>query len=434
MSKLRLIALALALGAGALIGGATPNPASIRANSPADPYVASWDIVGLQALGAAKVPPAHDGVILTYQAIAVHDAVMAIDGSYEPFAVDVDAPEGASMHAAVAAAAHGVLVHYLPEQAAGILDPAYAGSLETIPDGQAKSDGVAVGEQAAAMLIEQRADDGFATPPTYSPQPSPAPGAWIPTAETPPIGVFLATMEPFSLDSADQFRPAAPPALTSEQWARDYAEVQQVGSEASAVRTEEQSVAARFWAEPPTPQEHASFRNLIAERELDVVEAARLMAMVTVANTDALIACFDAKYHFEFWRPITAIRAGDTDGNDATAPDPDWTPLLPATPNHPEYPAAHTCNSSATGRAIAGFLGTTEIDLTMISVTGLGDRHFATAADLDEEVANARLWGGIHFRTAVETGSELGIDVADHVLADFAGGGMPRVCFRPCAV
>lgn len=418
MTKLRFVAAAIALSAGALIGGAAGDLTPIHANVPPDTYVADWDAVGVEALGAAKLPPSHDGVILTYQAIAVHDAVMAITGSYEPFDVEVDAPEDASSQAAVAAAAHGVLVHFLPEQAATILDPAYEESLATIPDGQARTDGVAVGQQAAAMLIEARADDGFATAPTFTAPNMPPPGTWIPTAETPPIGVFLVSMQPFSLDSRDQFRPAAPPALTSEQWADAYGEVHEVGSEASTVRTEDQTLAARFWAEPPVVQEHASFRHFIAERELDVVGAARLLAMVTVADTDALIACFDAKYHFEFWRPITAIRAGDTDGNDATAPDPGWSPLLPV-PNHPEYPAAHACSTGAVGRAIGGFLGTGEIDLTVVSVTDLGDRHFATVADLDEEVANARIWGGMHFRTSVETGRDIGAQVSEHVLARF---------------
>jgi hypothetical protein len=360
MSKLRFVAFATALGAAAPIGGATASPTSTLANGPTDPYVADWDAVGLEALAAAEVPPAHDGVILTYQAIAVHDAVMAIDGSYHPFAVDVDAPAGASAQAAVAAAAHGVLVHYLPEQGATILDPALDESLATIPDGEAKTAGVAAGEQAAALLVEQRVDDGFATPPTYSPANPPAPGEWVPTADTPPVGVFLATLEPFSIDSVDQFGPAAPPALTSERWADVYREVQEVGSEASTARTEDQTLAARFWAEPPAAQEHASFRHFIAERELDVVGAARLMAMITVTNTDALIACFDAKYHFEFWRPVTAIRAGDTTAT--TRPRPTRTghrcfrfritPSTPRpTPATPRRRAASSPTSSAPTRS-----------------------------------------------------------------------------------
>ena len=356
-------------------------------------------------------------MILTYQAVAVHDAVMAIDGSHRPFAVAVNARAGASREAAVAAAAHRVLADFLPAQTATILDPAYSESLDTIPDGRAKSRGVVVGRRVARQLIKQRAGDGFREPATHTPPDPPGPGEWIPTAPTPPVGPFLAEMQPFSLDRADQFRPAGPPELTSEQWVADYREVEEIGSAASTTRTEEQTLAARFWAEPPATQEHASLRALIAERRLDVVEAARLAAIVAVTGTDAEIVCFDAKYHYTSWRPITAIRAGDTDGNGGTHPDPSWSPLLP-TPNHPEYPAAHLCNTAAVGRAIAGFLGTERIELTMVSVSGLGDRRFTTVDELIDEVANARIWGGMHFRSAVEDGTTIGAQVADHVLGE----------------
>jgi hypothetical protein len=141
------------------------------------------------------------------------------------------------------------------------------------------------------------------------------------------------------------------------------------------------------------------------------------MGMISVTYADALIACFDAKYHYAFWRPITAVRAGDTDGNDATVVDPTWSPLLPVTPNHPEYPSAHSCVTPAGGRVIARFLGTGEIDLTIPSLTGLGDRFYAQPKDLEEEVGNARIWGGIHFRSAVEDGIEIGKKTADQVLA-----------------
>jgi hypothetical protein len=148
-----------------------------------------------------------------------------------------------------------------------------------------------------------------------------------------------------------------------------------------------------------------------------VADAARFMAMVSVTYADALIACFDAKYHYKFWRPITAIRAGDTDGNDATVGDPSWSTLLAATPNHPEYPSAHSCVTPAGGLVVARFLGTPMIDLTVPSLTGLGDRHFPRANDLEYEVSNARVWGGIHYRSAVEDGVEIGKKTANQVLA-----------------
>jgi hypothetical protein len=398
-----------------LSGAPATSSAKPQAGSP-DTYVSSWDAVGSQAFTAAGLTAAEGHVIFAYVGIAVYDSVMAIEGGYEPFAVDVDAPEDASAEAAVAAAARRVLVHYLPGQA-GIVEAAYAASLATIPNGQAKADGVTVGTAVADLLIAQRSGDGFRAPVAYTPPSPPIPGVWLPTAITPPIGTYLGLMRPFSINSADQFRPGGPPALNSERWARDYNEVKEIGSSTSTTRTPEQTLAARFWAEAPVQQARGSFRKLVLDHELDVVDASRFMAMISVTYADGLIACFDAKYHYKLWRPITAIRAGDTDGNDATVGDPTWSTLLPGTPNHPEYPSAHSCITPAAGLVIARFLGTPEIDFTVPSLTGLGDRHFARASDLEYDVGNARIWGGIHFRSAVEDGAKIAKRTADHVLA-----------------
>jgi hypothetical protein len=405
------VAAAVGLGGAAATSSAHGQPAGLP-----DTYVTDWDAVGTQAFTAAALSPAEGHVIFAYVAIAVYDSVLAVEGGYRPFAVDVDAPEGTSAQAAVAAAAHKILAHYLPAQASTILDPAYAASLATIPAGQGKTDGVAVGEGIASLVIAVRAGDGFRAPVTYTPPNPPIPGRWLPTAPTPPIGPYLGLMRPFSLGSADQFRPDGPPALDSKQWARDYNEVKQIGSSTSTTRTAEQTLAARFWAEAPVQQAHGSFRKFVLDHDLDVVQAARFMGMISVTYADALIACFDAKYEYAFWRPITAIRAGDTDGNDATVGDPAWSPLL-GTPNHPEYPSAHSCVTPAGGRVIARFLGTKQIDYTVPSLTGLGDRHFNDVQDLQDEVSNARIWGGIHYRSAVEDGIMIGKKTANQVLA-----------------
>ena len=222
------------------------------------------------------------------------------------------------------------------------------------------------------------------------------------TASTPPAGPYLKGLGPFSLRSADQFRPNGPPRLNSRRWARDYNEVKEIGSATSTTRTAEQTLAARFWAEPPVQQSGGSFRRFVLDHQLDIVDAARFMAMVSVTQADAFIACFEAKYEYTFWRPITAIRAGGTDDNAATIADPAWTTLLPGTPNHPEYPSAHSCFTPAAGRVVARFLGSRSIDFTVPSVTGLGDRHFTHLQDLQDEVGNARIWGGIHFRSALD--------------------------------
>jgi hypothetical protein len=397
---------------------AQPAAAPGRHHAPTDTYVSAWDAVGNQAFTAAALTPAEGHIILGYAAVAVYDAVMAVRHKYEPFAIRTEAPRGSSAEAAVVAAAHRIYKHYLPAQETTILDPAYDASLATIPDGQAKTDGVAVGLRVANAFIALRADDGFRADVGYTP-PNPAlPGDWVPTAATPPGGTYLGYMQPFALESADQFRPDGPPSLGSRQWAREYNEVKEIGSRTSTTREDWQTTAALFWGEAPVQQAHLSLRGVITQHDLDIVEAARMLAMVSVAYADGSIACYDAKYFYEFWRPITAIRAGDTDGNDKTVADPDWMHLLAATPNHPDYPSAHSCVTPAGTHALAKFLGTRRIDLTMPSLTGLGSRHFATVQDLSREVSEARIWGGIHFRSAVEDGVRMARQTANEVLED----------------
>jgi hypothetical protein len=414
-----IVLLLLATAAVALGGAATTSGAGARSAGPSDSFVADWDLIAQRAYAAAgwTVPEGHE--LFAYMSIAVYDSVMAIDGGYRPFMVDVHAPADTSKEAAVAAAAHEVLARYLPTSQTPFLDTEYAASLAKIADGQAKDNGAALGTAVADVLIAVRSGDGFRDFKQYTPPNPPIPGVWLPTAPTPPAGTFLPGMRPFSLESADQFRPDGPPALSSKKWARDYNEVKEIGSSTSTTRTPEQTLAARFWAEPPIQQLHTTLRRFVAEHELDVADAARFMAMVGVVIGDAQIGCYEAKYHFVFWRPITAIRAGDTDGNDDTVADPGWTTLLPATPNHPEYPSAHACLTPALGKVVARFLDTDRIDFTVVSVSNpsLGDRTFARANDLENEVTNARIWGGIHYRSAVEDGTKLGLKVADDVLA-----------------
>lgn len=398
------------------ISGSRGDVAGAAPARAADTWVAAWDATGARAFTAAGLTPAEGHTIFAYVAIAVYDSVMAVQDDYEPFAVDLTAPTRASAEAAVTAAAHRILVHYLPAQEALIIGPAYDASLLALPDNQATTDGLAVGEQVADALIDLRDGDGFRAPVTYTPPNPPVPGVWLPTAVTPPIGPYLGLVKPFALKSGDQFRPAGPPDLLSKRWARDYDEVKEVGGTTSTTRTGDQTLAARFWAEPPVQQARGSFRRFVLDQGLDVVEASRFMAMISVTYADALIACFDAKYRYAFWRPVTAVRAGDTDGNDATSAVPAWAPLL-GTPNHPEYPSAHSCITPAGGLVIARFLGTDEIDFTVPSLTGLGDRHFDTVKDLESEVGNARVWGGIHFRSAVEDGSAIAKRTANYVLA-----------------
>ena len=386
-----------------------------RLSGPPDTSVAYWDTITTQSFAASGWTAPEGFTLFGYVSIAMYDSVMAIEGGYERFAVDAEAPDGASPQAAVAGAAHAVLVHFLPAQV-GMLNAALATALSQVPDGPAEADGVAAGAAVAAEFLGQRTGDGFRAPGSYTAPNPPIPGAWIPTGAT-PIAPSLGDMRPFSLDSADRIRPKGPPALDSKAWAKDYNEVRDIGSSTSDTRTQDETTAARFWAEAPVQQARGSFRRFVTDHQLDVVDAARFMAMVSVTQADAMIACFDAKYHYAFWRPLTAVRAGATDGNDATVGDPAWTPLLASTPNHPEYPSAHSCVTPSSAQVLVRFLDTQHIDFVVPSLTGLGDRRFATAHDLATEVANARIWGGIHFRSAVEDGRQLGKRVANHVLA-----------------
>jgi vanadium-dependent haloperoxidase-like protein len=401
------------------LGGATASSAKPGATGTPDTHIAYWDGVGTQAFTAAALTPAEGHVIFAYVAIAVYDSVMGIEGGHEPFAVDANAPDDASPEAAVVGAASTILAHYLPAQA-GMINAERTASLANIPDGAPETHGLSFGDAVANLLIAQRADDGFRAAYTYTVPNPPVAGKWLPTATTPPIGTYLGHMKPFALRSADQFRPNGPPALDSKQWADEYNEVKTVGSNATplSVRSAAQTEAARFWAQAPVQQARGSFRKFVLDHQLDIADASRFMAMASVTYADGLIACFDAKYLYAFWRPITAIRAGDTDLNTATVGDPNWTPLLPVTPNHPEYPSAHSCITPAAGRVIARFLQRQQIDFTIPSLAaGIADRHFNTSQELESDVANGRVWGGIHFRTAVEDGVQIAKRTANYVLA-----------------
>jgi hypothetical protein len=411
----RIRMAAAVVAASALVWGATmPDAAASRASLPAPPVdtVASyWNLVAQTAtVSVAKMFQAESMVYMGYESAAVYDAVNSIDGTYEPYAVRVTAPRGASEEAAAAAAAYTVLSNYLPSQQA-TFDADYATSLAGIPDGKSKTDGIDVGTRVATALISLRATDGRNAPLTYTP--TPGPGVWRPTppsyaaAQTPWVG----QMRPFLLRRADQFLPGPPPALTSWRYARDYNEIQALGSATSAMRTPEQTDIARFWSTNVTVQYNSEFRRIVQDQQLSIVSATRLFAMGNLVGADSLIACMNAKYHYGLWRPVTAIPAGDTDGNPATQADPTWTPLL-TTPNHPEYPAAHGCLTSAEAAVFARFFHSSTINVDLDSTVTATTRHYPTVGDLRTEIVDARLWGGLHFRNSSQVGVQLGRSVA----------------------
>ena len=343
--------------------------------------------------------------------VAIYDAVVAIEGRYKPFAVKPKATAaGASTEAAVNAAAHGVLKALFPNRST-VYQAAYEQRMAAVPDGNAKALGLALGSEVAAAVVRLRANDGrlVALTPYAS---GTAPGQFR-AANPNPVFRHFPSIKPFALDSLSQFRPAPPPALNSAAYAAAVNETRALGGTASTTRTAQQLEVARFHTEPPPP---AITRNLgrFASSTANVGDAARLMAMVYVSYVDAIGACFEAKYHYQTWRPASAIAMADTDGNDATAPDTAWTPTLP-TPNHPEYPAAHSCTSGSVGEALRGFYGTPDVTFTWDSTVTKTTRTYVGIDAFNAEASLARIHGGMHFRPATVAGEELGRRVAQWV-------------------
>ena len=288
---------------------------------------------------------------------AIYDAVNAIAGSpFEPYEVTPIVTVPASPEAAAATAGHDTLVALFPAQQAD-LDTKYAASLAQIPDGPAKTNGIAVGQQTAAGILALRADDGRNDVVPYTP--GSGPGVWVPTPPgfLPTATPQVAQVLPWTLDSPDQFRAPGPPKLTSKRWAREYNEVKALGGATGSTRTPEQTDIARFWSENPFVQWNRTWRGISINTGLSLEENARFFAVLATVYSDAYIACWDSKYYYNFWRPVTAIPVGDTDGNPKTAPDSTWLSLL-VTPNHPEYPSGHSCAVGAITITLKRFFGT----------------------------------------------------------------------------
>ena len=403
------------------------------ANSPLPGnIVAEWNTIAQETVQPAPMPgmPTMSSVsmsaafvYLAYTQAAVYNALVAIEGGYAPYNSTLTAPPTASREAAVATAAYGVLKHYFPDNLT--LDVQYAASLATIPDSTAKTEGIAIGAAAATEIITLRAGDVLTGQAGYT-VPAPGPGVWEPTmllpdgvTLAPPMDPWMRVLTPFLRSTSSQYRSVPPYALTSTEYATDYNEVKDVGGATSLTRTPAQTEAARFWTTNMVIQTNAAYRQLATNRSLNLIDTARLMVMGNMVATDSLIATFDTKYFYNFWRPVTAIHKADTDGNAATAPDAMWMPLV-MTPNFPEYVAGHGSFVSAQAEMYTQFFGTTQIEIDLdSSVTGT-TRHYATADAMRTEIVDARTWGGLHFRTssvlAVALGQQL---VQDALTNDF---------------
>lgn len=389
------------------------------------PQVAlDWNLNAVTAVRASTRPPGRaifqiEGLIyLSYVQAAVYDAVMKISGRYVLYHSFAANAEGASPDAAVIAAAYRTLVNYLGDVTTGgtTLTAKYNAAIAALPT-SGKAEGIAVGEAAASDLIAFRANDGLdgvGTNCPYTPTPFAA-GVWQPPAsgaQTP----WVACMTPFLMRDPAQFRVGPPPDLASAQYAAELSEVQAFGSLNSTVRMADQKATAFFWTTNVINQYNDALRTAAIKHQMDLVDAVRLLAMGEMVTADAGIACMDSKYHYLFWRPVTAIQHADIDGNPATVADPLWTPLL-ATPNHPEYPSAHGCLTTAFGVMLAKALHTKHIDLEIQgALVGNGPlattRHFDKVKDMTSQIIDARIWVGFHYRTSVVEGIGLGTDVA----------------------
>jgi hypothetical protein len=391
-------------------------PSAARADA-----VTDWNAYGVSAVVTAA-RGAGGYVDLAYMHIAMYDAVNAIDGRYSVFAVHpTHLPAGSSKKAAVIAAAYNVLLALFPDQQV-VFDANYAASLAAIPDSQRKADGIEVGTEVAFLLLASRAGDGRNAPITYTP--GSGPGAWIPTSPAPPLVVYLSQMRPFAMETASQFRGDGPPALTSEQYTADFNEIKNLGCLNCPARTEEQRIIGLFYTDPGPAQTGRGFRQVAFDYPMSLADNARLFAMLYVALGDAAIASVETKYYYGFWRPITAVRRADTDGNPDTTADPDWTPLA-LTPNFPDYVSTHSATWGAFSETLRQFFGTKRVKFTLTSVVTGTTRHFSNTDEINKEIIDARVYVGFHFRTADVDGVAMGRKIGRLVAKNY---------FRPLCI
>ena len=414
------------IAVGAIGGNSVHNPATTRndvSTTDADISVTSTDVFMewnaiMQTTVSSSNPfvQARSGAITQ---LAVFEAVNAIVGDYEPYLGTIASPPGASPEAAVVAAAHRTLVTLHPG-AAATLDAARSTSLSMIPDGQSKDDGIAVGEAAAAALLALRSNDGaFAVLP-YTPGTSP--GDWQPTppGSAPAAFVGWGQVTPFGMRDGAQFRLSPPPPIHSSLFARDYNEVKEVGAVNSTVRPQDRTDVARYYAAVAAVLVwNPAARQVSTAQGKTLSENARIFALLAMAICDASIAAFDTKYFYNYWRPVTAIRAGDTDNNHNTDPDPTFLPLV-VTPPFPSYPSAHGTLAGAARKVLEHFYGKSQHSITLSSpaVTGI-ILNYSSWEQIADDIADARVYGGIHYRFDQTAGALQGKRVGSYILQQY---------------
>ena len=395
----------------ALLGCSVASPA---ANGP--DAVMEWNQIALAATVTAAQGPLPQIRTMAIVQVAVHDAVNAVSGDYETYLDIRRRSRRGSEEAAAIAAAHHALVGLFPTQAQALND---ARTASLAAHGvHANDPGIRLGERVAAALLLRRSTDGAAQ--AQFPYTAPGagnPGVWTPIGSAQALLPGWASVTPWVLDDATHFRPDAPPALGGRRYARDYNEIREIGSITSATRTAEQTAIARFWLAPPSVIWNGIARRVIEARGLDLSSKARTFALLYLVAADASIVCWDAKYTYNFWRPENAIQRGDADGNDQTIGDPGWKPLFP-TPPHPDYLSGHSTNSSAMATVLRELFGDQPgMPIVATSPTNAGfERQWESFTEGVDEVIDARIYSGIHFRTADEVGAWVGRDVARHVM------------------
>ncbi len=379
-----------------------------RADEPIANAIVEWTATA-DSIAAQKniTSPVH-GRVLALLHVAMFEAVNTIGRRYTPYRLNLIADRDTSAEAAAAAAGHAVLLALYPDLR-GDLDARLAGMLAAVPPGHARERGIILGGKAASDLLLLRVEDGIDAAESY--RPFTRPGVYVPTIAviSPTVGGFT----PWVMTSAAQFRPAPPPALDSQLWTRDYNEIREMGARASATRTAEQTMIAKFWLLTGARTYNPIVQQMAQTARLDLLDCARLFALVSMAGMDAYIAVFEAKYTYNFWRPITAVRNADQTGNPATPRDATWLPIAD-TPMHPEYPCAHCITSAAVATVLHGAVGEPSTGITLTSPTAPGvTRRWTRLQDYSDEVSNARIWAGFHYRFSAEAAKEMGRKIGE---------------------
>lgn len=416
------IVLSFAIGGQIPVSGFAQTGAGTAQPAGQTDMVLDWNDIAVNSIvGIAQQRPERGMIRLAMVHLAIYDVLNAIAGyPFMPYTGKLDVVLPASADAAAATAAHDVLVALFPGQQAQ-LDSKYQASLAAIADGADKSNGISAGRLAATAILAARAGDGRDAVVPYTP--GSGPGAWIPTppAFAAPANPEVARVQPWTLKSPSQFRVQPPPDLTSEKWARDYNEVKTFGAATGSSRTPEQTDIGRFWSDQTIAQWNRAWRRISNAQGLSMNDNARFFAVLAAAVSDAMIACWDSKYTYNFWRPVTAIRAGETDGNPDTQPDPNWTPLV-TTPAHPEYPSAHGCFTGAAAETLKFLFGTDDFNFSVDSaVAGLSSpmRNYSSFSQALAEVFDARVFGGMHYRNSVRSGAKIGRKVSHYTTKHF---------------